>query len=515
MITEQFINSCFHLILSKTPNDNLIQSDKKIFSDMLNTLKVYENKKQIEIPINIQNKYDCLKKICELKVNKGETTEYAVDNVFLSDKFLDLKDYIETTREEELDNEQIDDILKQIRVRVKISQLFYSNYDAMNDFFTNVKSGNFDSSDDLLKAYESFIKEQHMLIMEFDRNDNSKKSSNLSICEDVCDDITTSIKLKYDKKNKLPTGYSIFDDLIFYGGFDPGRLYMFAGGSGAGKSTLLLNLISNVADTYARKNLIEQKEEGIDNVVIYVTMENPIDESVFRLYMSIKNRNQDEALEDIDSGINVREEVSNYFKNGRTNVLLKFYPAYSIGCFELMSILDDAIAKYGKNKIKGLYLDYLDLLISHKQNELYRLELSYIAATLKIIANHYNIPIITATQLNRSIYTIISPDELNLSQMSEAIKKVEHADFVLLMGQDKFEPDLIHAKVGKNRCGKNGVPLGFKFDFERYKLLNCYKNNNTTKNDPNEAIKNFDESVCTFDLGTMNEKNPSLDIGEI
>lgn len=483
MLNDQFINACFRFIYNE-------RSENKYIVIILEILKIFLSNKDIEIPIEIKNKLDCLKKSAELRL-KGKSIDYIYDSIFSVNKFKEMKEYVQELCSNELSENDESKIIDQIILRRKISHLLENNYDKMQDFVSRFRSGNFDSADDLIESYESFIREQNSKIAEIERN--SSKNRSLDVLFDGWDEITKEIVAKYDRNNKIPTGFSIFDDCIFYGGFDKGRLYMFGGGSGAGKSTLLINLMRGAAESYRLRNLFNKKNRDLENILVYITLENTIDETIFRLYMSITNKTAEESLEDIKkSGTDIKKVVGDFFLDGNTNIIMKYYPAFTIGAFDIMNIIDETAQKYGKSKIRAVYIDYMDLLISHRAHELYRLELSHIASTLKILANHYSIPVITGTQLNRNIYTISGSDELNLSQISEAIKKAEHSDFVLLMGLDINDPNLVHAKVGKNRCGKNNVRLIMRYDFSRYQLLSCSFDTESKNKKEEESFEIFD-----------------------
>jgi len=159
----------------------------------------------------------------------------------------------------------------------------------------------------------------------------------------------------------------------------------------------------------------------------------------------------------------------------------------------LMGVVDEAIEKYGKESIAGLYVDYLDLLKTDTKYDIYRMELGHITLSLKTLAVQYNIPVITATQLGRSAYKISDPKELGLEQISESIKKVEHADFVALLAKDPVDDKIVHAKIGKNRSGKGNVSMNFTVDFSRFKYINANplsisRKDNTVKVDHFEGM---------------------------
>jgi replicative DNA helicase len=162
---------------------------------------------------------------------------------------------------------------------------------------------------------------------------------------------------------------------------------------------------------------------------------------------------------------------------------MKYFPAMSISTLDIMGVLDDAISEYGKESIKGLYVDYLDLLKCDTKYDMYRLELGHIVLSLKTLAVEYNIPVFAPTQLGRSAYNVQNSQELGLEQISESVKKVEHADFVILMSRDQVNDSRVYGKVGKNRSGVSNVNLEFNVNFEHFKFNSIRKVTNTAAPD--------------------------------
>ena len=255
-------------------------------------------------------------------------------------------------------------------------------------------------------------------------------------------------------------------------------LYIFAGGSGSGKSTLILNCINN--------DIVTKKKDETSNdssVYLYITLENLIDESLLRLYQMMFGRDKIAALRDINNGVDIKKLVSDRIRVSGFNVIFKYFRKGSISSTDIMMHLDDAIDQYGKGSVRGLYVDYLDLLKSDISSDLYRLELGSITASLKDIAVNYNIPVVTISQLNRSVYSNTDAKSLNMAMMSESMKKIEHADFIALMSKDQTRDDQVHLKVAKNRCGRDNVAIDFNVNFNHYKFLGGLKAANDKRPD--------------------------------
>lgn len=474
MLTELFLNSCFSLVLNKTTK---IKKNKSIYRDILEILNFYKKKQKNEIPINIQNKIECLHEICELKI-LDKSDDNVIDSISHGQKFKNLMDFIVLKRNEEIDEIVLSDHISQIRMRKKLNSVL-TNYNELSAFLDTIKSGNYDSIDDVVFNYEKLIKDANFNLMEASRNIGLESSSSLDLKNDDFSPVIEMIKKKYDKSNTVKTGYSIFDNDVFInGGFEKSRLYIFGGGSGSGKSTLILNFINN--DITKPKDINSENES---NVYLYITLENLIDESLLRLYQMMFNKDQISALRDINSGVDIKKAIDEKTKASGCTIIFKYFRKHSISCTDIMMHLDDIIDLYGKGSIRGLYVDYLDLLKTDISNDLYRLELSFITSALKDIAVLYNIPVITVTQLTRAVYRNQESKTLNLDMMSESIKKVENADVIALMSKDETSNDKVYMKVGKNRCGRANVSIDFNVNFEHYKFLDGLKVANSYKTD--------------------------------
>jgi len=290
----------------------------------------------------------------------------------------------------------------------------------------------------------------------------------------------------------------LLDNEIFHGGYEPSRLYVWGGGSGSGKSTLLNNTLLNSALTHPSQIPGYKKDVTpgvINRVYIYITLENTIEESLMRTYQPMFDKTSPQMLYDITNGVDIQKKIFSELEKCNSTIIMKYFPATTISAFDLMSVLDDVIEQYGKEAIAGLYIDYLDLLKTDMKYDIYRLELGYITLSLKTLAVQYNIPVITGTQLGRSSYKINDSRELGVEQISESIKKVEHADFIGLLAKDPTDDSLVHGKIGKNRSGKSNMSLDFKVDFSKFKFINVMPSKNKEKSD---AVKDGEKKSVDF-----------------
>jgi len=477
LITESFLNSCFSLILCKSTN---IKRDKALYRDILEVISFSEKKQTLDVPVTIQSKTDCIKQICKMLID-GKIIDNIVDSVSFSEKFAQFRDFLDTKLNEELKDMVSADILKQIRLRMKIYALF-ENYDDLSNVLDSIKDGTFDSIDDLIEDYEVTIKKLYSNMMESNRSLTIQAAASLDLRKDSFKSVIDMVKAKYDRSNKTPTGFPVFDTTILRGGFEPSRLYIFGGGTGAGKSSILNNLI--VKSTVGNINLLVDNNSD-SKVFIYITLENMLDEAFLRTYQPMFDRTTTQVLQEITTGgwEQLEKRLKDELAKTNSTILMKYFQPMSISVIDIMGVVDEAIDEYGKDSIKGLYIDYLDLLRSDTKYDMYRLELGHITLSLKTLAVQYNIPVITASPLGKAAYEITDSSALNLGHISESIKKLEHSDFVCLLGKDPNDKTKVHGKVGKNRSGPSNISIEFKVDWERFKFLSASKVTNKKKQD--------------------------------
>jgi len=488
LITQNFVDSCFLLVFNKNTK---VRRSHTLYRDIKSIIDFYKKTEKINIPIAIKNKVDCLYKVCDMRL-KEKHIDNILDSLAFSEKFRPIIDFIQTKMNEEVKDDVLESHINQIRLRKKLNTML-ENYDKIKGFVEVVSDASFDSIDDVILDYEQIVRESYLGLMDASRSTALEASKSLDLTKDSYEDALSKALEKYERKNTTPTGYPIFDNDIFNGGFEPSRLYIFGGGSGSGKSTLMLNFIANCA----KNRLIPErdKEKKIENVFIYVTLENSVDETLMRLYQILFNKTIRDAIDDIVKlGKDYIEKIiKEKFLESKSTLILKYYPGMSISTVDLSMVLDDAILEYGKESIKGLFVDYLDLLKTDMKYDLYRLELGFITLSLKSLAVHYRIPIISATQLNKSAYRTTDAKSLNLDQISESAKKIEHSDCICLLIKDGTVEDKVYIKVGKNRSGKSDQSLEFKTQFKYFRFLTGFKVTNPDKQD-NSGIDTFDEN---------------------
>jgi archaellum biogenesis ATPase FlaH len=243
-----------------------------------------------------------------------------------------------------------------------------------------------------------------------------KDAMTISLITDLGDDYFRSTKERIERlknrDNMVSTGWEAIDRKL-YGGYTKGSLNIFAGGSGSGKSLFLQNQALNWAFM------------GMN--VIYITLElsqdlvgNRIDSMVTGMPTKDIFKNSDEVCFKIE---NIR------MKNKPGSFHLKKMPEAGTTCNDIRAYLKEYMIKTGL-KPDGLCIDYLDLVYPNNA----RIDVTnafakdkYVSEEMRGIGGEFDIPVVSASQLNRQS---IEAQEFDHSHIAGGISKINTADNV-------------------------------------------------------------------------------------
>lgn len=188
-------------------------------------------------------------------------------------------------------------------------------------------------------------------------------------------------------------------------GFQSGRMYCFLGGSGKFKSGTLLN----IAEQIRRFNpQIPAYENGLRKCILFITLENSIEETVERIYDMYCETNGNMRDDDTQQVIDALRKNGGYEFTATSgiDIFMKYAGNLEINTGEIHVYIKELREK-GYMPI-CIILDYIKRIDSvHNSNGDERVRMSFVAKELKSIAQYYEIPLITAMQLNREGNSII------------------------------------------------------------------------------------------------------------
>ena len=225
-------------------------------------------------------------------------------------------------------------------------------------------------------------------------------------------DPETRLERLKDKSNFMSTGWKALDDKL-YGGFTRGSLNIFAGGSGSGKSIFLQNIARNWAMS------------GLN--VVYITLELSEDLTNLRLDSMITGFGTKEVLRNTH---NAALTICTLAKTNKVGTLMvKKLPEAGTTCNTIRAYLKEYEIQEGK-KPDGLIIDYLDLMYPNND----RIDVSNlfvkdknVSEEMRAIGTEWDIPVVSASQLNRSS---VEAQEFDHSHIAGGISKINTADNV-------------------------------------------------------------------------------------
>ena len=202
-----------------------------------------------------------------------------------------------------------------------------------------------------------------------------------------------------DPNRKLLTGMQGFN-LLVGGGLECRRVYGLFGTTGVGKSLTLLNVAYQIKKY--NKNL-KPKDPTKIPVIVILTMENDVDETVQRLYSIATGAGPDEfrslSLDEVKKRLHDDGEL--YLSDDNPiDILIKYMPSGGVDTnymYELVEELEDegyetiAFIQDHLKKIRSAMYKNVDL----------RIELGEVINEFKAFAIAKDIPVITCSHLNR------------------------------------------------------------------------------------------------------------------
>jgi replicative DNA helicase len=280
-----------------------------------------------------------------------------------------------------------------------------------------------------------------------------EKAYNITLSENMghwyFEDIDKHIRDLTTVYNPIPTGWKFFDEKT-EGGLFPKTLTVFAGQVNVGKSIVLGNVAANML--LADKN------------VLLISLEM----SEFMYSKRISTQLTQIPHSDLKTFTDeLHDQVKHIKRNLNSRLIIKEYPPKTV----TVRHIDAFITKL---KHKGfnpdiVVVDYINLIHPIAKNLNSYESVKEIAEHLRAMAFKYNIPIVSATQLNRGAFNTASP---GMEGISESIGLAATCDVICSLWQEEEDRELgiINMGMQKNRFGPNFGHGAFKCNYNTLTL---------------------------------------------
>lgn len=226
-------------------------------------------------------------------------------------------------------------------------------------------------------------------------------------------------------------------------GYMSKRLYTYLAFPGGGKSQILLK---SAIDIRKYNTYVKPKNPDKRPAVLFITMENSIEETVERIFNmtsssdDIRNYTQKQVIKMLKTtGCLTLTEKNNI------DIIIRYYDNRSIDTNDLYGIIQDLDDE--GIEVVTLILDYLKRIRPAEKAMSEKEELKNITNELKSLANYFDIPVITAQQLNRVAASVVDAaiqarkeDVTRLvgrDGVAGAWEIIENSDVVIIINQEE------------------------------------------------------------------------------
>lgn len=418
---------------SKNINRKSLTNMRQLFSVI--DENVYEGNDALEA------RFEFIQKALKAKLDLGMENESIIVDYCRSDTGNEANSEIikNLDRYKKINYEEIIHINKAITDRLHYGFILaFSNH--FEETLTKLNSGDFDNYSQIVKELTDTCS---ALISQTRKTSSVEDTETFSLDVETFEETVTDIveKLK-DPSRIFITGIRAWNEILSPGYLSK-RLYIYMGLPAGFKSGILLK---TAVDIRKYNKEAPTKKPGYRKTLLFVTMENTVDETVERLF------NMTVTIDDIRK-YTPKQVIKMLKKDGEMvleddndiDIVIKYYPNRSIDTNDLYTIIADMEDE--RREVITLILDYIKRIRPAEYAKDEKEELKNITNELKTLAIELDIPVITAHQLNRNAAgTIDAAMESNKedlgrfvgrSNVGSAWEVMENADWACIVNVEK------------------------------------------------------------------------------
>ena len=320
----------------------------------------------------------------------------------------------------ELNNNEIQWVNGTVSEILKYS-IIYNDVDAGLALLTRFKSTDYINRGTIVREIEEWVNGLQVKFRraKADMNEDITFSLNGDM---LIEAITDTYNQLASPSNKLQFGTQALN-LLTGGGVEAGRVYTVLGLPGEGKSSTLLDMAIQLK-RYNRNYIC--KDPTKKPCVVLLVMENGVKESVERLFsmcvgQGMLDYSLDDAIEVLKNQGNLRLS-----SDDPIDIIIKFKPNLSVDTSYMYTMVED-LEDEGYEAICVLQ-DYMKRIrpVEGMFGGDLRLQLGAVVNEFKTFATIKNIPVITASQLNRTATSSI--DEARIKNKADLVRLIGRAN---------------------------------------------------------------------------------------
>lgn len=317
---------------------------------------------------------------------------------------------------------------------------------------------------------------------------------------------------------KLVLGNQALNEL-FGGGLEETRIYTILGLPGEGKSATLLDLALQIKK-YNKH--VKTKDPTKRPCVVILTMENKITESIARLFGMSLRRNSKLTEYTIEDVMKLMREEGKLVisEDDPIDIVIKYKPAFSCDTSYMYTLCED-LEDMGLECICFIQ-DYIGRIRSTQRSSDTRLEYGYVVDEMKNFASSKQIPVLTASQLNRDAAKHIDESrKLNKSDLVRMLGRSNTSESILILNNSDAAYIITPEKApdGSRWLGIQRIKKRFEASDQEYFYIPYYGNSLALQEDigmapvsrttmRNDIPGYGDNAVCRY------SPNPIKDIAD-
>lgn len=327
----------------------------------------------------------------------------------------------------------------------------YDDADVLYDLLTKFKNGDFKDKATIVSQLEEAI-QKVMTAFRRARVETSTQAM-FSLRDDKFDPVISDIYERAINPNrKLFTGMQGLN-MMTNGGFESGRAYGFFGITGVGKSFTLLNIAYQIKKY---NKYYKTKDPTKTPVIVILTMENDVDETVKRLYSIATGAGPDEfksiPLDEVKRRL-IEDGELYLTDDSPIDIVIKYVPSGTVDTSYMYTLVEE-LEDDGYETIAFIQDHLKKIRSANYKNVDLRIELGEVINEFKAFAIAKDIPVLTCSHLNRDACSKL-----------EAASQSSKADLTRMLGK---------ANIGESMLILDNIDFAFLINTEFDAIGNKY-----------------------------------------
>ena len=410
----------------------------------------------------LNNRYWIIFKTIEARISEKITSEEMYVNYILDDTECD--DYKASILKGILSNTKISYEESKILIKMIDDRLRYGYAIAYKTMIGNYLNS-LDPED--IKSFKSIDEDLYHISTAYVNIHRKTKSLDndrrFSLDDDVFVPTVTDAVTRLKDRNRIySTGIRLLN-AILSPGYLSKRLYMYLAFPGGGKSQILLKSALDIR----KYNRIETKDPDKRACILFITLENSIEETIERLF-NMTCTNDDIRNYTPRQVIDMLKREGQFSLNSKNSIdlVIQEYGNREIDTNDLYTIIQD-LADEGK-EVVALILDYVKRIRPAEKGASEKEELKNITNELKNLAKSADIPVITAQQLNRTAASVV---DSAMQSKKEDLARLIGRDAVAGAWEIQENSDWVCVLNQERKQDTNELYMTFKLLKRRYKSV--------------------------------------------